>query len=78
MDAHGLRQLPQGLPLKASWQSEQRLRIAGKQVRPGLVAKLCREAGLRVDAIRRIRLGGVAMGRLPAGQWRYLQAGERF
>lgn len=78
LDAHGLKQMVQGLPLKASWQSEKRLRIAGKQVRPGLIGKLCREAGLRVEAIRRIRLGGVAMAKLPAGQWRYLQPGERF
>ncbi|MCP8464914.1 RNA pseudouridine synthase [Pseudomonas sp. ZM23] len=78
LDANALKKMTQGLPLKASWQSENRLRIAGKQVRPGLIGKLCRDAGLRVDSIRRIRLGGVAMAKLPLGQWRYLQPGERF
>lgn len=69
------RELP---PLKVSWQSEQRLRFAGKQFRPGQIAAMCRAVGLHAVSIRRIRLGGVAMGKLPAGQWRYLLPNERF
>lgn len=84
--ADGLRRLCHGLtidgrvlpPLKVSWQSENRLRFAGKQFRPGQIASMCRAVGLHALSIRRIRLGGVAMAKLPVGQWRYLQDGERF
>ena len=28
--------------------------------------------------LKRVRIGGVALGNLPTGQWRYLAPGERF
>ena len=63
---------------KVSWQSEQRLRFAGK----GLTAKGLRAAvtaaGLQVTGVRRLRIGRVALGPLPPGQWRYLGSDERF
>jgi 23S rRNA pseudouridine2604 synthase len=65
-------------PLKASWQSEARLRLAGKDVRPGQVAAMCAEVGLTVKSLRRLRVGRVALGPLPAGRWRYLLETERF
>jgi 23S rRNA pseudouridine2604 synthase len=64
--------------IKASWQSEARLRLVQKGLRPGEAAERCRAAGLRPLGLRRIRLGGVAMGKLPVGHWRYLSLGERF
>ena len=63
---------------KVSWQSEQRLRFAGK----GLTVKGLRvavtAAGLQVLAVRRLRIGRVALGPLPPAQWRYLGSDERF
>jgi 23S rRNA pseudouridine2604 synthase len=63
---------------KVSWQNEQRLRFAGK----GLTAKGLRtavgNAGLQVAAVRRLRIGRVALGPLPPAQWRYLGSDERF
>lgn len=64
--------------LKASRQSEGRLRFAGKLLQPGQAAALCREAGLTVRAIRRLRIGRVPMAGLAAGRWRYLHDTERF
>jgi 23S rRNA pseudouridine2604 synthase len=66
------------VPLKASWQSEARLRLAGKDIRPGQVAAMCAEVGLTVKSLRRLRIGRVALGQLPAGRWRYLHETERF
>lgn len=63
---------------KASWQNEQHLRMVLKNPQPGLIEQLCETAGLKVLAMRRIRLGGVSMGKLVPGQWRYLAATERF
>jgi hypothetical protein len=34
-------------PIKASWQSEARLRFAGKGMRPGQIEALCAKVGLR-------------------------------
>jgi len=55
-----------------------RLRFAVKGAHPGLVAHLCEQARLPLTALRRIRLGRVALSDLPLGQWRYSGIGERF
>ncbi|GFM65991.1 RNA-binding protein S4 [Pseudomonas cichorii] len=86
MVAHGLNRLNHGLSykgkelpaVKASWQNENRLRFAMKNPQPGIIAQLCEAVGLKIVAIRRIRIGGVSMGKLPEGQWRYMTAKEKF
>ena len=65
-------------PAKVSWQSEQRLRFALKGERPGQVAYFCESVGLRVLAMKRLRIGRVPLSQLPVGQWRYLLTHERF
>lgn len=55
-----------------------KLRFAIKGAHPGLAAYLCEKAQLEIVAMRRIRLGRVALGDLPVGQWRYLAGHERF
>lgn len=76
---HGLsfngRALP---PIKVSWQNETRLRFALKGIRPGQIPAMCEAVGLRVVAIKRIRIGRVPLSKVPEGQWRYLQPWERF
>ena len=84
--ANGLKQLNRGIPfngrtppaIKVSWQNETRLRVALKGAQPGQIQHMCEAVGLEVVSMKRIRLGGVSMGKLPAGQWRYLREGERF
>lgn len=63
---------------KVSWQSEARLRFALKGERPGQIAYFCECVGLRVEAMKRIRIGRVPMSNLQVGQWRYLLPNERF
>lgn len=63
---------------RASWQSELRVRLAIKGNLPGQVAHLCERAGLQLTALRRLRLGRIALAGLPVGQWRYLMPYERF
>jgi 23S rRNA pseudouridine2604 synthase len=55
-----------------------KLRFAVKGAHPGLVAYLCGKAGLEIQAMRRIRLGRLALTDLPVGQWRFLGAYEKF
>ncbi|MFK3792216.1 rRNA pseudouridine synthase [Pseudomonas piscis] len=86
MIEHGFNRLNHGVtykgrelpPVKASWQSENRLRFALKNPQPGMIALFCQAVGLQVIAIRRIRIGGVSIGKVPLGQWRYLSAKEKF
>lgn len=63
---------------KVSRQSETRLRFALKTVRPGQIEFMCQRVGLTIVAMRRIRIGRVAMSKLPMGQWRYLATGKIF
>lgn len=65
-------------PIKVSWQNETRLRFALKGVQPGQIAHMCKLVGLTVVAMKRIRIGRIAMAGLPVGEWRYLQGYERF
>jgi 23S rRNA pseudouridine2604 synthase len=84
--AGGLERLCQGLvfngkplpPAKVSWQNETRLRFALKGISPGQVGWMCEQVGLRLLALKRIRLGRLPMAGLLPGQWRYLHPGERF
>jgi 23S rRNA pseudouridine2604 synthase len=39
---------------------------------------MCELVGLKVVALKRVRIGRVVLGALPPGQWRYLGAHERF
>jgi 23S rRNA pseudouridine2604 synthase len=83
---HGLNRLNHGQtwkgqslpPVKASWQNETRLRLALKNPAPGLIGSLCASVGLSILGMKRIRIGGVSMSKLPVGQWRYLAASEKF
>jgi 23S rRNA pseudouridine2604 synthase len=77
--AHGLsyrgRPLP---PCKVSCQNETRLRFAVKNVQPGQLRHVCAEVGLEVISTRRLRIGRIALSKMPVGEWRYLPVGERF
>lgn len=76
---HGLRYRGYMLPaIKVSWQNEGRLRFALKGIAPDLVPWMCEQVGGRLTGMRRLRIGSIPLGRLPAGQWRYLRPGERF
>jgi 23S rRNA pseudouridine2604 synthase len=63
---------------KASWQNETRLRIAGKNIQRGQIARLLGDVGLKVVSMRRLRIGRISMGSLPVGGWRFLRDVERF
>lgn len=55
-----------------------RLRFAIKGWQPGQIARWCEIKAFRILAMKRLRIGRVAMSQLPVGQWRYLQDLERF
>ncbi|MEJ8813534.1 RNA pseudouridine synthase [Variovorax ureilyticus] len=54
------------------------LRFAIKGPRPGQIANLCTQAGLRILSMKRIRIGRIPLAGLLPSQWRYLLPHERF
>jgi 23S rRNA pseudouridine2604 synthase len=54
------------------------LRFAIKGVWPGQIAQMCEAQRLEVRAMKRLRVGRVALSGLEPGQWRYLLAHEKF
>ncbi|GGK00944.1 rRNA pseudouridine synthase [Pseudomonas matsuisoli] len=65
-------------PCKVSWQNETRLRFALKNPALDAVQTMCASVGLKVESMKRLRVGGVSIGKVPEGQWRYAGATDRF
>ncbi|TCV90116.1 rRNA pseudouridine synthase [Sulfurirhabdus autotrophica] len=76
---HGLSMNGKPLPaMKVSWQNETRLRFAFKALQSNQIVRICEMVGLKVVAIKRIRIGRVPMSGLQVGRWRYLLPYEQF
>lgn len=70
-----------GVPLKrakVAWQNADQLRFVLTEGRKRQIRRMCELVGLKVLGLKRVRIGGVMLGHLPAGQWRYLAPDERF
>ena len=65
-------------PARVSWQNEEQLRIVLREGRKRQIRRMCELVGLDVLGLKRVRIGSVALGQLPPGQWRYLREDERF
>ncbi|MDD2832630.1 MAG: pseudouridine synthase [Methylotenera sp.] len=65
-------------PAKVSWQNEDQLRFVLREGKKRQIRRMCELVGLHVVGLKRIRIGSVTLGKLPAGQWRYLRNDERF
>jgi 23S rRNA pseudouridine2604 synthase len=65
-------------PAQVSWANENQLRFALREGRKRQIRRMCEMVGLVVTALKRVRSGGVPLGPLPVGQWRYLRKDERF
>ncbi|MBA3626002.1 MAG: pseudouridine synthase [Methylibium sp.] len=65
-------------PAQVSWQNEQHLRIVLREGRKRQIRRMCELVGLQVLSLKRIRIGRIGLGELPAGQWRYLAGYESF
>ena len=76
---HGLVLDGQALrPARVSWQNEDQLRFVLREGRKRQIRRMCEQVGLKVLGLKRVRIGSVALGPLPVGQWRYLAPHERF
>lgn len=76
---HGL--VLDGKPLKPArvdWQNRDQLRFALREGKKRQIRRMCEVVGLKVTGLKRVRIGGVMLGKLPEGQWRFLGPEERF
>jgi len=65
-------------PAKVSWANEQHLRFVLREGKRRQIRRMCEAVGLQVLALKRIRIGRIALGEVPPGQWRYLGPFEKF
>ena len=65
-------------PAKVSWANEDQLRFVLREGRKRQIRRMCEAVGLVEVGLKRVRIGSVTLGKLPAGQWRYLREDERF
>ena len=76
---HGLRLDGQPLqPATVEWQNPEQLRFVLTEGKKRQIRRMCELVGLKVVGLKRVRVGNVMLGNLPVGQWRYLQAHEKF
>jgi 23S rRNA pseudouridine2604 synthase len=66
------------LPAKVLWQNDDQLRFVLREGKKRQIRRMCEAVGLRVLGLKRVRIGRVTLGDLPAGQWRYLRPDESF
>jgi 23S rRNA pseudouridine2604 synthase len=82
----GMKKLQHGLeldgaplkPARVSWQNEHQLRFVLREGKKRQIRRMCELVGLTVTGLKRVRTGSVVLGKLPAGQWRYLRSDEKF
>jgi 23S rRNA pseudouridine2604 synthase len=65
-------------PARVSWANENQLRFVLREGRKRQIRRMCESVGLVVTGLKRVRSGGVPLGPLPVGQWRYLRKDEKF
>jgi 23S rRNA pseudouridine2604 synthase len=65
-------------PAKVEWLNADQLRFVLKEGKKRQIRRMCEAVGLKVVGLKRVRIGGVMLGDLPPGQWRYLRGDERF
>ncbi len=76
---HGLSLDDQPLkPAQVDWQNPEQLRFVLVEGKKRQIRRMCEAVGLKVTALKRVRIGQVRLGDLPQGQWRYLHADEGF
>jgi 23S rRNA pseudouridine2604 synthase len=86
LDDKGLNLLNHGLsldgaplkPAQVRWQNRDQLRFILREGRKRQIRRMCELVGLQVTGLKRVRIGRVALGELPPGQWRYLHGYEKF
>lgn len=65
-------------PARVEWVNDDQLRFVLKEGKKRQIRRMCEAVGLKVLGLKRVRIGHVMLGDLPAGHWRYLRPDESF
>ena len=65
-------------PARVTWQNRDQLRFVLQEGKKRQIRRMCELVGIGVTGLKRVRIGNVRLGELPAGKWRYLRPDERF
>jgi 23S rRNA pseudouridine2604 synthase len=65
-------------PATVRWQNDDQLSFILNEGKKRQIRRMCELVGLRVVGLKRVRIGGVKLGDLPTGEWRYLRPDEQF
>jgi len=75
---HGLSL--EGVKLKKAtveWINEDQLRFVLKEGKKRQIRRMCELVNLKVTGLKRVRLGQLKLGKLPEGQWRFVESDEK-
>lgn len=61
---------------KVEWINDDQLRFILKEGKKRQIRKMCEQVGLQVNGLKRVRVGKLTLGKIPEGQWRFLEEGE--
>jgi len=64
-------------PAVVEWINQDQLRFVLKEGMKRQIRKMCEAVGLKVEGLKRVRIGKLMLGNLPEGQWRYLRKDEQ-
>ena len=65
-------------PAKVNWQNKDQLNFILIEGRNRQIRKMCELVGLKVNGLKRVRIGNVKLNDLPEGKWRFLTEEESF
>ncbi len=65
-------------PAIVRWQNDDQLSFILHEGKKRQIRRMCEAVEIRVIGLKRVRIGGVTLGNLPTGQWRYLRPDEQF
>lgn len=63
-------------PAQVEWINEDQLRFVLKEGKKRQIRRMCEAVGLKVTGLKRVRIGQIRLGKLPEGQWRFLEEDE--
>ena len=65
-------------PAKVNWQNKDQLNFVLIEGRNRQIRKMCELVGLKVNGLKRVRIGNVRLRDLSEGKWRFLSGEESF
>lgn len=65
-------------PAKVSWQNKDQLNFVLIEGRNRQIRKMCELVGLKVNGLKRVRIGNVRLSDMGEGKWRFLNNEESF